>query len=145
MQILEKNRRENLGDRPDLLERCYAMGHAWGQDASELISANDGELFDVILIADCIWMVEQHTTLLQSCIRCLKPQSGQILLTCYPHTGKLNVERFLSLATDLGLKWRRVFEDHTCSPISYQDSNGKSITIGTEILDQINTFILTNK
>ena len=167
MDVLAKNRLVNLGggggaaadrDRDrgqQQLERCTVLGHAWGQDTDRLLrecnqdddnnnANNNDRRFDVILVADCIWMVEQHGSLLRTCVDCLEPGTGRIYLTCYPHTGKLNIDRFFRLARESGLQHARMATTTTepPTPMSYYDSDGKLRTMDQETLSQVNSFML---
>ncbi|KAI3656289.1 hypothetical protein MP638_004446 [Amoeboaphelidium occidentale] len=136
MAVLEKNISVN-----NINDNCIAMGHAWGCDVTEVLKVNGGNKYDVVLVADCIWMEEQHAVLLESCRNLVKAETGEIYVTCFPHTGKLKIEGFLSMAQFKGFIWQRIQRKDSKS-VPYIDSSGKLVDVSTEILSKNESYLL---
>lgn len=143
VKMLEQNRRANLNEEEQT--RCRVMGHAWGEPVDALIEVNGGNQFDLVFVADCIWMVEQHELLLQTCLRTLNRDGGRIVLTCFPHTGKLNVERFFCLLTDAGMVYEPFKAKIPVEGISFTDSDGEPVSLGRNILDLVQCYVIKFK
>ncbi|KAF9189170.1 hypothetical protein BGZ51_009836 [Haplosporangium sp. Z 767] len=104
--------------------RCAVRGHAWGESVQEMLDclpasdtsiesqsesndtqheqqANQG--YDIILMADTLWVSEGHPGLLKSCLSVLKKGNqstggGRVFVCCGLHSGYNTVHRFLILA-----------------------------------------------
>lgn len=90
------NADRNLPD-PTARAKVEVRGHLWGSDDL----AAEPARFDVVLLADVLWMPEQHAPLLQSCRRLVKPAAagGRIFLSFGKHTGGEITDAFFALAT----------------------------------------------
>lgn len=103
LRTLQHNVTSNLSD----LHRkgTEVVGHIWGEDTNPLLQA--GLLrgpFDVILLADCLWMPEQHVALCQTLTTTLK-KSTAARIHCFAgfHTGRKNMANFFSVAEGYGI------------------------------------------
>ena len=92
----------NFEATADVSIRYDCKGLMWGKaqhHAQVLELLSDGEKFDVILLADCLWMNEQHNNLLQTCASCLAP-TGSVYLVFQHHNE--HVAAFLPAAESHG-------------------------------------------
>lgn len=93
--------------------------------------------YNLILMADTIWMSQVHSDLIKS-IHGLLDDNGQVLLCCGLHTGKPTVDAFIRkaeasrlVAKLLKVKQRRddgedvVFDDVSVNDFSTMDSDGE--------------------
>jgi nicotinamide N-methyltransferase len=76
---------------------AIVKGHCWG-DSSDGFIESSGQ-FDVILMADTLWMRDQHANLLSDLKLLLKP-NGIILGVCGLHSGKACVDAFFKDAIE---------------------------------------------
>ena len=107
----------------ELQHKCVVVGHKWGEDTSDVLSAGFRDLvclseetrhsdnmneegvcvkqslcgFDVVLFADTMWLSSQHAALLQTCSALLAPH-GEIWAVGSDHQGTGALEKFLKLA-----------------------------------------------
>ncbi|KAG0263837.1 hypothetical protein BG011_007923 [Mortierella polycephala] len=116
--------------------RCAVRGHAWGESVQEMLDclpASDASLgpqsesndtqheqqvnqgYDIILMADTLWVSEGHPGLLKSCLSVLKKgdrstSGGRVFVCCGLHSGYNTVHRFLALAqsSEYGFRSRLV-------------------------------------
>lgn len=74
--------------------KCWVHGHEWGQvDESDSFVKENKASFDVILIADCLWMPWQHENLMKSISHFLKPE-GRAWVVAGFHTGRAKMSKF---------------------------------------------------
>ena len=65
---------------------CSVEGFCWGKDASGLLERSAApEGFDVILMADTLWMGDRHDILLQSCSDLLQNTESARIFLAYMH------------------------------------------------------------
>lgn len=85
------------------------VGHAWGESVDALL-ANNGR-FDVILLADCLWLPEQHENLAKTLTETLK-HSPDAVVHCIAgfHTGRRKLAGFFDCVAKAGLRVRSVYE-----------------------------------
>lgn len=90
---------------PALQGKVSVLGHAWGDSVNELVSTIDsGQLFDCILLADCLWMPDQHLALCQTlCATLEKSETARIHCIAGFHSGRKTVASFLNIASNVGL------------------------------------------
>ena len=65
-----------------LLQNTAKIGcisHIWGSDVDELISFNNGVLYDVVIASECLWHHESHGIFLQSVAAVLRDDGSFIL------------------------------------------------------------------
>ena len=92
-----------LRDNVDRLARsqgksnCHVVGHAWGTSVDPLLAHAPRGAFDVILLADCLWMPEQHDALLRTIAACLAPQ-GKVICVAGFHSGRAKMAPFFTRA-----------------------------------------------
>jgi predicted nicotinamide N-methyase len=96
---LEKNVKENLPEesrigREGRPAACSVQGHEWGElsEDDDFVQAHRAS-FDIILVADCLWMPDQHSNLMKSISWFLKP-SGKAWVVAGFHTGRFKISRF---------------------------------------------------
>ncbi len=82
-----------------------------------------------------------HGALVQSIVDCLDADTGLVYLTCFPHTGKTNIDNFLRLCEKRGLEYREE-PTNISEPIAFIDSGGQHVEMPADILNQVHTFIL---
>ena len=93
-------------------DQWIVIGHQWGTDIVPLITALSGNtpsLFDILLLADTVWVTEAHSALLDSIFALLKPE-GMAYITAGLHTGRGPLERFISSAQQRGANINRIRE-----------------------------------
>ncbi|KAF9165045.1 hypothetical protein DFQ26_000679 [Actinomortierella ambigua] len=99
--------------------RSAVRGHAWGESVTPLLdciaadrtadgdveggqsttASEDRNRYDLIMMADTLWVADGHRLLLESCKACLAPKSGsKIIVCCGLHTGLRVVQQFLDMA-----------------------------------------------
>ncbi|KAH3759171.1 nicotinamide nmethyltransferase [Pelomyxa schiedti] len=115
------------------------MGHLWGK-APESLLGPGGEKFDVILLSDLIFNHSCHVSMLETCVACLKPQTGKIIVT-YSHHVPRNADKdlmFFTLAKNPPFNfmcehlWDRVMQ-----PMFPEDSGP------VEVRSQVHCYLLT--
>lgn len=81
------------------------VGHVWGEDTSTLLEAGHFQgPFDVILLADCLWMPEQHDALCRTLVSTLKKSpSAKICCIAGFHTGRRKLANFFSILDQYSL------------------------------------------
>lgn len=100
---LQENIAENLSSKQSLQHNIKVAGHAWG---TPLRGCTQGETFDLILFADCLWLGDQQRSLLTSLRDYLKPGSGLAYLTFQHHTD--DVKEFFNLTDEFGLVYEEL-------------------------------------
>ncbi|KAJ3346685.1 hypothetical protein HDU91_006971, partial [Kappamyces sp. JEL0680] len=97
---LEQNLADNVGAKG-----WRVCGHVWGDRNDSLFPAQTAaERFDMILIADTLWMPDQHHNLLRDLTSLLAP-GGSIFGVAGLHTGQETLDKFFRLAqNDYGLR-----------------------------------------
>ncbi|ORY82118.1 putative methyltransferase-domain-containing protein [Protomyces lactucae-debilis] len=107
------NLRENVSS--NLLTReqdaACVVGHIWG-DSVEPLLAQKGT-FDVILLADCLWLPEQHANLAQTLANTLS-RSSESKIHCIAgfHTGRKKLSGFFDYIADVGLEVKEIYEQN---------------------------------
>lgn len=106
VSLLQRNVRANI---PKSLDRVRVAGHTWGvamDDVVELLPrAMQSQLFDVVLLADCIWDHLSHAGLLKSISSLLaKRTTSRIYMVAGLHTGRDRITSFLRRAYRAGLE-----------------------------------------
>ena len=94
-QNLIDNLRFNCSKYPNI----DVIGHQWGKDWKAVLDANNGEKFDVALLADLVFNHTCHKDLLESLVNCLR-RDGYALVTYTHHRTHLVKEdlHFFELA-----------------------------------------------
>lgn len=106
MANLKHNVESLLG--PEQIARTKIVPHLWGEDTSVL---TEGSRFDVILLADCLWMPEQHEPLCQTLRNTLK-ESSEARIYCVAgfHSGRAKMAPFFDKAKEVRLIPDIIFE-----------------------------------
>lgn len=101
MQNLRRNVPDSVGVVP----------HKWGDPVDALI---ENGLFDVILLADCLWMPEEHASLCETLAKTLK-QTSSARVHCVAgfHSGRQKMAPFFQHATKVGLVTDSIYEINT--------------------------------
>lgn len=85
-------------------QQVSIVGHVWGENTRPLTDAGSTGRFDIILIADCLWMPEQHEALCKSLAECLaKSKSARIYCVAGFHSGRRKMSAFFPQAERMGL------------------------------------------
>ncbi|GAA5914227.1 uncharacterized protein JCM6883_000781 [Sporobolomyces salmoneus] len=91
--------------------KLRALGHTWGEEESlaAMLSANNGERFSHILMADTLWLTEAQTALVSSLSQLLAfTPSARIHLVAGFHSGRNAVRSFLRKAREAGFEEKLV-------------------------------------
>eukprot|EP01038_Epipyxis_sp_PR26KG_P015008 gene15008-20193_t len=78
--------------------------HIWGESVEELITVNNGNCYDVVIAAECLWNHNSHQVFLNSINSVLKPR-GYLFISYSHHIPGLENEdlNFFKLASQLGI------------------------------------------
>lgn len=97
-----RNLRRNV-ERNGLSDIVKVEEYIWGENPSDVLSANEGEQFDIALATECLWRHETHQSLLSAAKEFLLV-GGVFLLTYSHHVPGLEAadDEFLSLAQSQG-------------------------------------------
>lgn len=78
---------------------CSVHGHEWGElsESDSFVQEHKGS-FDIILVADCLWMPWQHENLMKSISWFLKP-TGKAWVVAGFHTGRAKMSNFFIAET----------------------------------------------
>ncbi|KAJ3130303.1 hypothetical protein HK098_004350 [Nowakowskiella sp. JEL0407] len=78
------------------------VGHIWGDQStlSNVMTKINSQKFDLIFLADTLWLSEQHSALLKTISQVLT-QDGEVHLVCGNHTGVYTIKRFLEKASSV--------------------------------------------
>lgn len=82
------------------------LSHIWGDEASmsEILSANNGEGFDIALAAECLWRHELHSDLAVSLYRSLRLGGRALISFSHHFPGRESHDlNFFDIAEDFGL------------------------------------------
>lgn len=131
VKVLKENVSRNLGDEEEVRRRLKSngpggvrvTGHIWNKSIDDLLdylpssrsldlpSSEDLQLFDLILLADCLWDPLSHSDLLKSITSTLsKSSSSTIAVVAGLHTGRENLVSFMRRAHRVGLKLKPLSE-----------------------------------
>lgn len=79
--------------------------HLWGESVVDLLQRNDGNLYDLVVAAECLWHHTSHPLLITSISNVLKP-GGSAIITFSHHVPGLENDdlNFFTLAEQQGLK-----------------------------------------
>lgn len=72
--------------------QCWVQGHEWGNLEDEFCAEHKGT-FDIIIVADCLWMPWQHENLMKSINHFMKPE-GKAWVVAGFHTGRAKMANF---------------------------------------------------
>ena len=104
---------DNLKYNTEKYKNIVVLGHKWGDDCSEIIKQNDGEKFDVAILADLIFNVTEHRRLLKSLKTCLKEDGFAIV--SYTHHRALKADQDLNFfryaQEEFGFKVEELFTE----------------------------------
>lgn len=91
---------------------CLVEGHEWGKLSGDdsFVQGHKGS-FDVILVADCLWMPDQHAALMESIAWFLSP-GGKAWVVAGFHTGRVKMRDFYDaeLLTKHGMEVESIVE-----------------------------------
>ena len=82
------------------------VSHIWADEASitEILSANNGEGFDIALAAECLWRHELHNDLAVSLYRSLRVRGRAMITFSHHFPGRESLDlKFFDIAKDIGL------------------------------------------
>jgi nicotinamide N-methyltransferase len=85
---------KNMSD--NCTKQFRVEGHIWGEKF-------DADFFDVILMADTLWMKEQHPNLYKDLQNLLAPK-GKVYGVAGLHSGRENFDAFFQFADEFGFK-----------------------------------------
>ena len=109
---IKENVERNVTSRTeqDGVRDIRVQGHQWGNFSDEFCSSQN-ESFDILLVADCLWMPWQHLSLLES-IRWFLAEDGRAWVVAGFHTGREKMRGFYeeSLLKEVGLEVERIYE-----------------------------------
>ena len=76
-----------------------AIGHAWGNRGEDDLFPQSGTIlrFDTILMADTLWMSDQHLNLWSDLSHLIKP-NGTVIIVAGLHSGRNILESFIAMA-----------------------------------------------
>lgn len=73
---------------------CWVQGHEWGNlSADDSFVQEQKGTFDIIIVADCLWMPWQHENLMKSINHFMKPK-GKAWVVAGFHTGRAKMANF---------------------------------------------------
>jgi predicted nicotinamide N-methyase len=74
--------------------QCWVQGHEWGalDDKDPFVQQNK-EAFDILLVADCLWMPWQHASLQNSIAHFMRPDAKVWVVAGF-HTGRASMAKF---------------------------------------------------
>jgi predicted nicotinamide N-methyase len=86
IDVLRANVNANCGNDPGGVSRTkhFVVEHIWGEDVSPLLAVNGGELYDVLLAAECLWKHESHEVFITSILRTIR-KTGTLILSFSHH------------------------------------------------------------
>lgn len=106
-----------------------AKGYIWGQDPQELFDCEgqNGEKFDLIIMSDLVFNHSEHTRLVETGLKCLKPD-GKILVMFSPHRPRLYHKdlEFFDLAKEKGFDVEQIIEKRL-NPMFEEDEETKEL------------------
>ncbi|CAD6581151.1 MAG: hypothetical protein TREMPRED_002937 [Tremellales sp. Tagirdzhanova-0007] len=89
-------------ERACMCSKWSVLGYQWGKDVSPLLDTlESGKRFDILLLADTLWVTEAHAELLDSVFELLEV-GGTAHIAAGLHTGRGPLERFISSARSRG-------------------------------------------
>ena len=104
-----ENMKTNVSAHFPLGHTMNACGYTWGENPKDLLDlTGDHGGFDVILLADTLWLLDQHESLMASLDALLHPV-GKVYLTFQHHKG--NAPRFFELARSEKYGFQTVFSE----------------------------------
>ncbi|TIA94138.1 hypothetical protein E3P81_00355 [Wallemia ichthyophaga] len=111
---LLNNLRINVGEclEENAQNKIKVEGFVWGSDIANLLAANNGNKFDILILSDLVFNHSQHNSLLKSC-KGLIAQGGQCLVFFShhrPHKAKEDMG-FFDKAAEEGWIVERVVEE----------------------------------
>ncbi len=95
---IKKNVAKNVPKAAEIQEngwpQCWVHGHEWGELNQEdaFVQGHKGT-FDVVIVADCLWMPWQHANLSKSISWFMKPE-GKAWVVAGFHTGRAKMANF---------------------------------------------------
>ena len=107
-EILDPIKANVTANKSQLLSDCIVAGHAWGTPTTEL-----GTGFDIVILSDVLWYVDEQEMLLTSLRNLLLPQHGVAWIGCGTYTPATAVYEFMTSASHFGLKSSRIELDTT--------------------------------
>ena len=109
---LLKNMQKNVDANLSRRNKCKTIvrGHTWGEIDSQWALENAGR-FTRILVADCLWMPEQHQNLARSIAHFLSSASrSHALVVAGFHSGRDRMAPFFAVAVEEGLEVTEISE-----------------------------------
>ena len=101
----------NKNFRINEIDNAKIVPHIWGSSVDELISANDGQKYDFVIAAECLWRQDCHSALLHSIEAVIKPTGTLIIGYSHHIPGCEEIDdQFVLMAIQKGffLKEKRV-------------------------------------
>jgi nicotinamide N-methyltransferase len=111
---IRANVERNMSSREEegevLIRDVVVQGHQWGA-LDDAFSIDNKEVFDKILVGDCLWMPWQHANLLRSILWFLK-EDGKAWVVAGFHTGRNKMRGFYEekALLEAGLEIERIWE-----------------------------------
>ncbi|BFZ55290.1 hypothetical protein PYCC9005_002330 [Savitreella phatthalungensis] len=93
--------------------RHTVVGYIWGDDVTPLLTIlGEGGRFDAVILADCLWMPDQHASLCKS-LRDVLAEDGIVYCVAGFHSGRAKMQAFFTSAVpDAGLRVRSIVEEN---------------------------------
>lgn len=90
---------DNIRYNLNKYQNSRVLGYKWGETVEPLISANNGEKFDIVILSDVIFNDNQHKQLLWSISQVMKIDGYALVLHTHHRTNKVkNDLQFFDLA-----------------------------------------------
>lgn len=101
---------DNLKYNVEKYNNAHAAGFMWGKDPSPILSLNNNEKFDILILSDVIFNHTVHRQLLQSVIDLMKENGSALVLYTHhrTHLVKEDLEFFKLAETEFNLTWKEV-------------------------------------
>lgn len=96
----------------DIVDQCgtHVCSHKWG-DLTDRLAQSHAEHFTRIIAADCLWMVGEHESLVESMLHFLShDEDAQVWVIAGFHTGRAKLAMFFDTAVEMGLEISQIYE-----------------------------------
>lgn len=97
---------------PEIDSHCgtQVCGHEWG-DLTDCLAQSHAQHFTRIIAADCLWMVGEHESLVESMLHFLsRDEDAQVWVIAGFHTGRAKLAAFFDTVVDMGLEISQIYE-----------------------------------
>ena len=106
LENVRRNVRENVREG----QRATVQGHAWGEVEDEFAMGN-AHRFGRVIVADCLWIPEQHRNLARSVEHFLEmSDTAQVFIVAGFHSGRDRMVPFFEIVEQVGLVVDSIYE-----------------------------------